>query len=122
MEPLLAARQALGAAKLDVALEALAGLRHLNAHDVADRHCLCARCIKSTGCRCELQGEEFVLDVVVADGRGLFYWVPAQLAGSGARDHLAARMTRRLGRHLREPRANPARELAFTRFRIERRR
>lgn len=119
-EPLSAARQALAEGRIDGALLALTGLRHLNAHEVSDRHCLCARCITTTGCRSEHQGVEFVLDVASADGRALFYWVPTNLLADRAR--IAARVTRRLGRHLKQPRQNPARELAFTRHRIEQRR
>lgn len=75
-----------------------AGFVHLNAHDAGSLPCLCKRCLDPEVDRAEVSGTAFVRDHALAQGRVLFYWLPASLAGSVAevRRGVAARMHSRL--------------------------
>lgn len=76
----------------------LAGFVHLNAHEAGSLPCLCKRCLDPDLDRAEVSGAAFVRDHALAQGRVLFYWMPASLAGSGAevRRGVAARLRSRL--------------------------
>jgi hypothetical protein len=75
-----------------------AGFIHLNAHDAGSLPCLCKRCLDPEVDRVAVSGTEFVRDHALAQGRILFYWMPASLAGSEAevRRNVAARLRSRL--------------------------
>jgi hypothetical protein len=75
-----------------------AGFVHLNAHDAGSLPCLCKRCLDPEVDRVAVSATEFVRDHALAQGRILFYWMPASLAGSEAevRRNVAARLRSRL--------------------------
>lgn len=75
-----------------------AGFVHLNAHDDGSLPCLCKRCLDPEADRAEVSGTAFVRDHAQAQGRVLFYWMPASLAGSETevRRGVVARLRSRL--------------------------
>jgi hypothetical protein len=75
-----------------------AGFVHLNAHDTGSLPCLCKRCLDPEVDRAVVSGTEFLRDHALAQGRVLFYWMPASLAGavSEVRRGVAARLRSRL--------------------------
>lgn len=82
-----------------------AGFVHLNAHDTGSLPCLCKRCLDPEVDRVAVSGTEFVRDHALAQGRILFYWMPASLAGSEAevRRNVVARLRSRLGTRVSSP-------------------
>lgn len=82
-----------------------AGFVHLNAHETGSLPCLCKRCLDPEVDRAAVSGTEFVRDHALAQGRVLFYWMPASLAGSGAevRRGVAARLRSRLPARVSTP-------------------
>lgn len=73
-------RELLALDALPEARQALVGLSHLNAHDPSGLPCICRRCWELSGARCEHGGLSFTRDVIVKNGKALFFWAPAELA------------------------------------------
>jgi hypothetical protein len=79
------------------AIELLAGLTNLTAHDGPTLPCLCRRCLDPEQVTATADGLEFQRRFVVAQGRVLYYWAPAEIADSpGLTRSVRARLARRL--------------------------
>jgi hypothetical protein len=61
---------------------ALTGLALLNAHDPSGLPCVCRRCWELSGPSAEHGGLAFSRDLVVKNGKALFFWAPRELASS----------------------------------------
>lgn len=74
------------------------GLVNLTAHDGPTLPCLCRRCLQPALAEASAEGMSFVRRFVVARGRVLYYWAPAQLGeDAGLRHSVRSRLERRLG-------------------------
>jgi hypothetical protein len=81
------------------AVELLAALTNLTAHDGPTLPCLCRRCLDSERVAAEADGISFVRRFVVARGRVLYYWAPTEIADSpGLVRSVRARLDNRLAR------------------------
>ncbi len=78
--------------------EALRGIAHLDAHDPSGLPCLCKECWKSSGAVHEKGGITFVRDLVIKNGRVLFFWTPSELEerATALRNSVRASLVRRL--------------------------
>lgn len=84
------------------AIELLAPLTNLTAHDGPTLPCLCQRCLDPDRGDAEADGIAFARRFAVAHGRVLYYWAPVELADDpGLRRSVEARLTRRLARPAR---------------------
>lgn len=81
------------------AVELLAALTNLTAHDGPTLPCLCRRCLAPERVEAEADGVRFTRRFVVARGRVLYYWAPTDIADSpGLARSVRARLDRRLAR------------------------
>ncbi len=79
------------------AVELLAALINLTAHDGPTLPCLCRRCLAPTQVEARADGVAFARRFVVARGRVLYYWAPIELADSpGLARSVRVRLDRRL--------------------------
>lgn len=82
------------------AIELLAGLINLTAHDGPTLPCLCRRCLDPEQVTASADGLEFQRRFVVAQGRVLYYWAPTEIADSpGLARSVRARLDQRLSGH-----------------------
>jgi len=56
-----------------------AHLRNLTAHEPPPLPCMCKRCLDPVRTSAEAFGFHFTREFAVAEGRVLFYWMPAEL-------------------------------------------
>jgi hypothetical protein len=79
------------------AIEVLAPLINLTAHDGPTLPCLCRRCLDPERVEAEADGLRFVRRFAVARGRVLYYWAPIEIADSpGLVRSVRARLDRRM--------------------------
>jgi hypothetical protein len=79
------------------AVEVLAALKNLTAHDGPTLPCLCRRCLDPDRIEAEADGIRFTRRFAVAFGRVLYYWAPIDIADSpGLQRSVRARLVRRL--------------------------
>ncbi|HVH98766.1 MAG TPA: hypothetical protein VM869_08650 [Enhygromyxa sp.] len=79
------------------AVEVLAALTNLTAHDGPTLPCLCRRCLDPERVEADADGIRFTRRFAVAYGRVLYYWAPIDIADSpGLQRSVRARLHRRL--------------------------
>jgi len=103
------ARELVSMGALAEARQALSGIAHLDAHDETGLPCLCKKCWELAEATCELGGMTFKRDLVIKNGRVLFYWAPSELdASAGAlRNSVRASLARRLAALARARKRQP---------------
>jgi len=92
------ARELIEGGALAEAREALGGLAHLDAHDETGLPCLCKRCWEGSQETTEHGGVTFKRDLVVKNGRVLFFWAPIELQDkvAGLRHAVRVALVKRL--------------------------